>query len=180
MIRRFAALAAVCASSLFAAFVLREEAPPLPHPHFPKTLTCRISKDQTIAIGYQTVTFDKDGAAKMKAGAAWHLAGATFETSVDLTIGGEQVEAGKYALSARKAEKGWQLTLHEGPGFSRPEGDDVHVLATTFVGDSLLFEHLNIDVQPGGDKEHTELFLDVRFDTMLARVKIVLPQAEQK
>ena len=86
-----------------------------------------------------------------------------------------QVEAGSYALSARKAAKGWQLTLHTGAGFSRP-GDDAIAMQTEFVDKTLLFEHLNCDIQPGGDKKSTKLFLDVRFDTMLARVLIEIPE----
>jgi hypothetical protein len=46
--------------------------------------------------------------------------------------------------------------------------------------DTLLFEHLNCDIQPGGDKENTKLFLDVRFDTMLARVLIEIPETPKK
>ena len=153
--------------------------PPLPfHPHFPKTLECRVSEDLTVTIRYQTVTFDKDGAANMKPGAAWHLAGASFETTGDLVIGGQEVKAGKYALSARKtAGDGWELTLHEGRGFSVPKAADAVVLKTAVDKESLLYEHMNIDVQPAGDKEHTRLQLEVRFDTMWATTLIEVPKA---
>lgn len=147
----------------------------LPHPHFPKTLICAIPKGPTITVKHLTVTFDKDGAAKMKAGQAWHLAGATFETDADLVVGGQQVAAGKYALSARRSEQGWELTLHEGKGFSRPQRDAL-VLETEFTPKTLKFEHLSCDIQPGGDKKNTQLFLDVRFDEMLARCLIELPE----
>ena len=147
----------------------------LPHPHFPKTLICEVPKGPTITVKHLTVTFDKAGAAKMEPGQAWHLAGATFETDRDLIVGGRPVEAGKYALSARKAAKGWELTLHAGKGFSRP-GDDAVALETEFFEKSLKFEHLSCDIQPGGDKQHTQLFLDVRFDELLARCLIELPE----
>ena len=148
---------------------------PLPHPHFTKTVLCDLSKTEHITIKHLTVTFDKDGAAKMKVGGAWHLGGCTFECDRDLIMGGQKVAAGSYALSARKAAKGWQLTLHTGAGFSRP-GDDAIAMQTEFVDKTLLFEHLNCDIQPGGDKKSTKLFLDVRFDTMLARVLIEIPE----
>ncbi|MAD33307.1 MAG: hypothetical protein CMJ88_06070 [Planctomycetes bacterium] len=147
----------------------------LPHPHFPKTLICEIPQGPKITVRHLTVTFDAAGAAKMDAGEAWHLAGATFETDSDLVVGGKAVQAGMYALSARKASKGWTLTLHDGKGFSRP-GDDAIVLETDFRAGGVLFEHLNCDVQPGGDKRSTRLFLDVRFDKMLARCAIDLPK----
>lgn len=150
---------------------------PLPHPHFPKTLTCKLPKGLEITISHLTVTFNKDGAKKLPVGGAWHLAGATFESTGDLVIGGEQVKAGKYALSAKKAKQGWELTLHDGEGFSRPgQATAAIVLKTEFTADTLLFEHLNCDIQPGGDKKNTKLFLDVRFDTMLARVLIEIPK----
>jgi len=148
---------------------------PLPHPHFPKTLNCELSKRLTITLSHLTVTFDKEGAKKMPVGGSWHLAGATFESTGDLVIGGQKMKAGKYALSARKVKKGWELTLHDGKGFSKP-GEDAVALKTEWTENTLLFEHLNCDIQPGGDKEHTKLFLDVRFDTMLARVLIEIPE----
>lgn len=151
---------------------------PLPHPHFPKTLICKLPKGLEITVSHLTVTFNKEGAEKMSVGSAWHLAGATFETTGDLVIGGQDVKAGKYALSARKAKKGWELTLHQGKGFSRPKKDTpVLALKTDFTADTVLFEHLNCDIQPGGDKKNTQLFLDVRFDKMLARALIEIPEA---
>ena len=151
-------------------------APPF-HPHFPKTLTCQVTKELTVTVGYQTVTFNAEAAEKLEPGKAWHLAGATFETSQGLVIGGRKVAAGKYALSARKTKDAkWELVLHEGRGFSTKIGDDAHVLATEFTADAPKYEHLNIDVQPGGDKEHTRLWLDVRFDDLMARAQIELPE----
>lgn len=181
---RLAAVAALCVIPLSVAFIgPAAPAPgsytpaPLPHPHFVKTLNCKINKSVTITMNHLTVTYDKKGAEKMAVGASWHLGGAAFETTGDLVIGGQKVKAGKYALSARKAAKGWELTLHEGRGFSRAkEGDDVHVLKTDFQDGTLLFEHLSCDIQPGGDKKSTKLYLDVRFDKMLARVLIELPE----
>lgn len=150
---------------------------PLPHPHFPKQLECRISRELTVTVRYQTVTFDKEGAKQMKPGAAWHLAGATFESTGDLVIGGVKVAAGKYALSARKIKgDSWELTLHEGRGFSRPTGENVIVLATKVDAKSMLYEHMNIDVQPAGDKKQTRLQLEVRFDTMWATTLIEVPE----
>ncbi|MEO6596760.1 MAG: DUF2911 domain-containing protein [Planctomycetota bacterium] len=152
------------------------EQPPF-HPHFPKTLECTVSKDLKVTVRYQTVTFDAAGAEKMEAGKAWHLAGAVFETTADLVIGGRDVKAGKYALSTRKTkDKTWELTLHEGQGFSTKIPENAHVLATKFTADSTLYEHLNIDVQPAGDKEHTRLQLEVHFDKMLATTLIELPK----
>ena len=149
------------------------------HPHFQKKLEARVSRDVTITVTYQTVTFDKAGAKKMKPGKSWHLAGATIETTSDVDIGGQKVAAGTYALSVMKAKGGkWNLTLHKGRGFSRP-GQDAKVLKTRFMNNAPLFEHMNIDVQPAGDKEHTTLHLDVRFDKLLASATITVPKKEK-
>jgi len=189
---RLIAVAVICATPFSLAFVTEAEpgfpiassdyvSAPLPHPHFPKTLNCKLSKGLDITVSHLTVTFNKEGAKKMPEGGSWHLAGATFESTGDLVIGGEDVAAGKYALSARKSKLGWELTLHEGPGFSRPKKDGVvFALKTECTLDTLLFEHLSCDIQPGGDKENTKLFLVVRFDTMLARVLIEIPEAPKK
>lgn len=152
-----------------------DRAAPVPHPHFPKTLICEVPKGPTITVKHLTVTFDAEGAAAMKSGEAWHLAGATFETDAALIVGGQSVAAGTYALSARKASEGWALTLHDGPGFSRPPADAL-ALETKFAAGTVRFEHLSCDIQPGGDKKNTRLFLDVRFDAMLARCLIELPE----
>jgi hypothetical protein len=174
--RLLSAVAVLSCALGAAAFV----AAPAPfHPHFPKVLECRVAKDHTLTLRYQTVTFDRKGAEAMVVGKAWHLAGATFATTKKLVVGGREVEAGEWALSARKTEQGrtgqtWELVLHPGNGFGTKIGDDAHVLATTVVEDGPLFEHLSIDVQPGGDKKNTQLFLDVRFDTLHARSLIEL------
>lgn len=162
-------------------FVGDEARGELRHPHFPKVLECQLDKDLTIKLRYQTATFNAEGAKAMKPGAAWHLAGATFETTGDLEIGGSEVAAGTYALSARKVEgtddsDSWELVLHEGRGFSRIPAEGATVLETELQHDAPLFEHLSIDVHPTGDKKHTTLHLDVRFDTMLARTTIEVPK----
>ena len=169
----------LCAASAWSGFAAAGSAAPVVdapfHPHFPKRLECFVNKDVKITVRYQTVTFDRDGAAKMKPGQSWHLAGATLELSQDLRIGGRDVGKGRYALSARKTEKGWELTLHEGRGFSKP-GDDAIALQTTLDTEAPLFEHMNIDVQPAGDKEHTRVQLEVRFDTLKATTLIEVPK----
>lgn len=149
------------------------------HPHFRKVLECQISRGLTVTISYLTVTFDAKGAKKMKPGQAWHLAGATLETTADVLIGGQKVSAGKYALSVVKTEgEKWQLSLHQGQGFSRP-GDDAQLLKTRSGASATLFEHMNIDVQPAGDKQHTRLHLDVRFDKLIASATIEVPKKEK-
>jgi len=181
---RLAALSALCLIPLSLAFVdgPREEVAPLPHPHFRKVIDCQLGRSEHLKVSHLTVTLDKKGAAAMPVGDGWHLGGALLETDLPLTIGGQKIQPGKYALSARKTEKGWALALHEGRGFSSfKKKDDTLVeslldLETEFVADSLEFEHLSCDIQPGGDKKSTQLFLDVRFDTMLARCLIELPK----
>lgn len=151
----------------------------LPHPHFTKTLNCKLSKGLEVTVSHLTVTFDKEGAEKMPVGGMWHLGGATFESTGDLVIGGQEVKAGKYALSARKDRKAWELTLHAGAGFSRPRKDAPAIVLrseTAVPMGKLRSEHLHCDIQPSGDKKDTKLFLEVRFDTLLARVLIEIPK----
>ena len=150
--------------------------PVLPHPHFPKRLECRLPKDVVLELAYQTASFNAEKAKGLAVGKVWHLAGATLRCSHQLSIGGREVPAGEHALSARRTEAGFELVLHAGKGFSTDLGDAPHVLATDFTADAERFEHLSIDVQPGGAKERTELFLEVRFDTMRARARIELSQ----
>lgn len=180
---RLVAAAALCLIPLSLAFVdsPREQPAPLPHPHFRKVIDCQLTRSEHLKVSHLTVTLDKKGAEKMPVGDGWHLGGALLETDLPLTIGGQKVQPGKYALSARKTKKGWSLALHEGQGFSSFKKKDGTLveglmdLKTEFVADSLMFEHLSCDIQPGGDKKSTQLFLDVRFDKMLARCLIELP-----
>ncbi len=159
----------------------RDERAPTPfHPHFPKSLTCQVTKECTLTVAYQTVTFDAKGAAAMQPGQAWHLAGATFETTREVIVGSATVLPGRYALSARRTEgDGFELTLHEGARFSTPKADaerTVLTLGGEFTADAPRLEHLNIDIQPAGDKEHTRLFLEVHFDRLLVRTAITVPE----
>lgn len=176
-----AAAAALCMIPLSLAFIGSPGEAPLPHPHFRKVIDCQLGRNEHLKVSHLTVTLDKKGAEAMPVGDGWHLGGALLETDLPLTIGGKKIQPGKYALSARKTEKGWSLALHEGQGFSRFKKKDGTLveglmdLETTFVADSMLFEHLSCDIQPGGDKKSTQLFLDVRFDKMLARCLIELP-----
>jgi len=173
-----------CGGALFATAVLLSFMPAdsvtpasAVHPHFPKTLTCKINPQLTVTVAYQTVTFNAKAAEALEVGKAWHLAGATLEATGDLIIGEREVPAGKYALSARKATaKAWELVLHQGGGFSTKIGADALVLKTTFSDGQPVWEHLNIDVQPGGDKKNTQLYLDVYFDSLRARALIQIPE----
>ena len=74
---------------------------------------------------------------------------------------------------------GWELTLHKGQGFDTKLGADAIILSTMLEEDNQLFEHMNIDVQPSGDKDHTSLYLEVKFDTLLASALIEVPSAEE-
>ena len=74
---RLLPIAALGMIPLALASVTPPVAAPLPHPHFPKTLICAIPNGPTITVKHLTVTFDREGAKKMAAGQAWHLAGAT-------------------------------------------------------------------------------------------------------
>jgi hypothetical protein len=169
----------ILAAAVSLSFMPLDSATPMPavHPHFPKTLTCKVTPQLTVTVGYQTVTFNAKAAEALEAGKAWHLAGATFETTGDLIIGEREVPAGRYALSARKVgAKAWELVLHQGGGFSTKIGADAHVLKTAFADGQPVWEHLNIDVQPGGDKKNTQLYLDVYFDSLRARALIQIPE----
>ncbi|MGE3172694.1 MAG: DUF2911 domain-containing protein [Planctomycetota bacterium] len=153
---------------------------PLPHPHFPKRLECRVAEDVTVTVQYQTVTFRKEAAAAMQPGQAWHLAGAAFSTTADLEIGGRAVAAGDYSLKVRKtADDGWELILDTDGRFSRDVTDAALVLATE-VRPGERFEHLCIDLQPTGDKDHTTLHLDVRFDALHATALVRVPGAPKE
>ena len=79
--------------------------------------------------------------------------------------------------SAKKEEKGaWSLVLDAPSRFDARLSETAVVLDTEFDPKTVRFEHLSVDVHPAGDKEETTLHLDVRFDEMLARCLIELPE----
>ncbi|MBK8097474.1 MAG: DUF2911 domain-containing protein [Planctomycetes bacterium] len=154
---------------------------PLPHPHFQKKIECRLADDLVITLTHLTVTFNREGEAKLPAGRSWHLANAHLETTGDVRIGGHDVKAGKYALKGRKTEAGgWELMLDDAGRFQAKIGANAKALATEFVATAPLREHLDIDIQPSGEKTSTTLWLEVWFDTRLARTKIELPAPADK
>lgn len=155
----------------------------LAHPHFPKTVEMRMGfeKDSpTIKVEHLTVTFNKDGFEKSKAGDSWHLAGAKFVAGLDLEIGGKSIAKGEYALLTRKTEKGdWELVLDsEAKPFQRTISEKAIALETKFEREKPVQEHLRIDLQPSGDKEHVGLNLEVHFDQYRATATIATPTAK--
>jgi hypothetical protein len=165
---------------LVATLCLSGAAPPGPaapprHPHFQKTLQCRLADGAELTLRYQTATFRREEAKELPAGAVWHLAGAALTTTTDLEIGGRAVAAGEWSLKTRKTgDGGWELLLDTDGRFSREVTAGALPLRTE-LRQGERFEHLCIDVQPTGDKDDTTVHLDVRFDTMHASALIRIP-----
>ncbi len=154
---------------------------PLPHPHFSKKVVVELSDDLTITVSHITVPFSAKRAADLPAGGSWHLGNAHIETTAPISVGGVEVAAGKHAIKASKLlEGGWELVLDAPGRFQRQISDAGVPLTTEFEKGTTVYEHLSIDVQPAGDKENTRLWLDVRFDAMLARVPIEIPAGKDK
>lgn len=152
------------------------------HPHFPKTIemTLGIEGDPPkLSVSHLTVTFDRAGFEKAKAGDVWHFANGHFKTPVALKVGGKDVPPGNYRLLARKTEKAWELLLDpKGKDFSRDVSGDAIALDTRFEPGHEVNEHLRLDLQPSGAKDKTELRLEAHFDQYLAYA--TLEQAEEK
>jgi Protein of unknown function (DUF2911) len=150
------------------------------HPHFPKTVEMRMGFEKdapTIKVEHLTVTFNKDGFEKAKAGDTWHLAGAKFTAGLDVEIGGKTIAKGEYALMTRKTEKGeWELILDpEGKPFQRTASEKAIAIAAKFESGKPVQEHLRIDLQPSGDKENVALNLEVHFDQYAATARVATP-----
>jgi hypothetical protein len=159
-------------------FALTAGALALAHPHFPKTVEMRMGFEKdapTIKVEHLTVTFNKDGFENAKTGDTWHLAGAKLTAGLDVEIGGKAIAKGEYALLTRKTEKGvWELMLDpEGKPFQRTLSEKAIALETKFETGKPVQEHLRIDLQPSGDKEHVALNLEVHFDQYQATARIV-------
>lgn len=170
------ALAPSSGASIDAPEATPESAPAAFHPHFQKRLTCRLARGTEITVTYQTVTFDAAGAEKLAVGRAWHLANTHLETTGALTIGGHEIEPGRYALKARKAAADrWELVLDTEGRFSSKVTDAARALETVFTGEAPLEEHLSVDVHPAGDGEEVGVWLEVHFDKLRARAAVALP-----
>ena len=91
--------------------------------------------------------------------------GTDGEAAEPETVGYESFCA-KYTPTSSSVELMADWSAH------RPSNFDPYL---EFVAKSARYEHLSCDIQPGGDKKNTQLFLDVRFDEMLARCLIELP-----
>jgi hypothetical protein len=151
----------------------------LAHPHFPKRVEMALGfgKDAPrIAVEHLTVTFDAKGAEEMKEGETWHLAGAKFEAPIDLEVGGKKFTKGDYRLLTRKTGNGFELLLDVGGDpFSRDVSEKAVAITTEFMREQPREEHLHVDLHPAGDDDEPALYLEVRFDDMKARARIVVP-----
>lgn len=160
------------------ALALAASAAALAHPHFPKRVEMALAMKPDaprLAVEHLTVTFDAEAAGKMQEGDTWHLAGAKLEVPVTLKIGGKTVEDDDYRLLVRKTKDAFELVIDmAGKRFDNALSPEAIALETKFERDQPLAEHLHIDLQPAGDKEHVALFLEVRFDTMKATARIEL------
>lgn len=155
------------------------------HPHFPKKVEFALgfeADSPKLAVSHLTVTFDKAGFAAAKVGDTWHFANGHLSVPLDLKIGGKDVKKGEYRLLARKAaDDEWELVLDPGgEPFRRELSKDAFALDTTFTAKQPVQEHLRLDLQPSGDKEHTSIKLEAHFDQYLATAKIELPAAQAK
>lgn len=155
------------------------------HPHFKKTVEMALGSAADapkLSLSHLTVTFDKAGFEAAKEGAVWHFANGHLTVPVDLKIGGKDVKKGEYRLLTRKLKDGnWELVLDPGgDAFKRELSKDAFAIDTTFTAKQPVQEHLRLDLQPSGDKEHTSINLEAHFDQYLATAKIELPAAEAK
>ncbi len=155
------------------------------HPHFPKTVEMKLgfTKDApTIKVSHITVSFDQALFEQTKEGDVWHLGGASLETSADVKIGGHEVGKGSYRLLTRKTKSGdWELLLDKGgKPFSKDLTPDAFAIATTFEKGQPKHEHLQLDLQPSGDKSATVLNLEAHFGEFRATSKIDVPETKEK
>ena len=156
----------------------------LAHPHFPKKIEMTLGFDADapiVGVTYNTVTFNKEGFEKAKEGDVWHLAGAGFETTDPIKVGGKEIKNGKYRLLTRLTKSGdWELVIDAGGAPFDPKLSDRAVaIATKFEKGQPVQEHLRIDLQPSGDKSATAIFLEVHFDQYKATSRIEAPAAEK-
>ena len=155
------------------------------HPHFPKKVEFSLgfgADAPKLSVSHLTVTFDKAAFEAAKEGEVWHFANGHLSVPLDLKIGGKDVKKGEYRLLTRKTKDGnWELVLDPGgEPFQRELSKDAFALETTFTAKQPIQEHLRLDLQPSGDKEHTALHLEAHFDQYVATTKIELPATEAK
>lgn len=153
------------------------EAEALYHPHFQKKLEVTLpEKGLTLKLSHLTATFNREGFETMADGKGWHLANAHVEFDKPVVVGGVSLQAGSYAIKARKLKGGdWELVVDEKGRFSARFSDQAKALKSTFTKGNPTYEHLNMDIQPSGNKTSTQLYLDVRFDEFRLRTAIDIP-----
>lgn len=153
---------------------------PVKHPHFSKSVEIVLPRPAgtavTLTVTHLTATFDKKGFENMKRDGVWHLANAHFQTTDEVEVGGKKIAPGKYRILARKVdEKSWTLMLDKAGKFSLEVSDKAVVLTSDFKSNAVMQEHLQIDINPSGDKKSTVVNLEVSFDQYRATAAIRIP-----
>ncbi|MCA9437707.1 MAG: hypothetical protein KC978_18120 [Candidatus Omnitrophica bacterium] len=135
------------------------------HPHFFKEVRFAFERgsdtDQWISVSHITVPYNEIAAGSLPSGESWHLGFAMLKTGTKMKIGSTEIEAGEYTLNAkRESESDWSLLLLP----KGKEGSDNQIHLKGELIDGLENEeHLTIEIHPVGDKEHTQVVLEVRF-----------------
>ena len=146
------------------------------HPHYFKEVRFSFEREadsgKWISASHITVPYNEIAAGSLEDGKSWHLGFAKIEVGTDMTLGGAAVVPGQYSLNVLKGEgEAWSL-------FLKPEAEDEKdeqlPLEGELITDLDSKEHLIIEIHPIGDKEETQVVLEVRFGPNLLQVPVEL------
>ncbi len=141
----------------------------LAHPHFNKTVTCKLPGGADATIKYNTTPANLEHAENAAVGTFITPRRPTITFSADTMSGSETIPAGEYTIGVIKnGPDDWTIALHRGALGRGVEPDMTQVIKLDSMYSSSAGNagHMLIDITPGTGKFEGKAVLTLHFGTM--------------
>jgi hypothetical protein len=141
----------------------------LAHPHFQKTVTCKLPGGAEATISYITTPANMTHATEAAVGAFITPRAPKLNLSADVMAGGATIPAGDYTIGVIKnGADDWTMGLYKGTlaRGTQPDMSQVIKLDSIYLKSNGDAEHMLVDITPGSGKFEGKAVLTLHFGTM--------------
>lgn len=157
-------LTVFCVASLLTAPSLS-----LAHPHFNKSINCKLPSGAEATVSYQTVPSNEAHAEKAAVGSFITPRNPSLTLTTQVMSGSVAVPAGQYTIGVIKnGANDWTMALYKGtpPRGAQPDMSQMIKLDSMYSSAMGTAEHMLIDITPGEGKFEGKAVLTLHFGVM--------------
>jgi hypothetical protein len=138
----------------------------LAHPHFDKTITCKLPGGAEATIAYNTTPANETHADNAKVGEFVTPRRPSLKLSAEVKAGAVTLPAGEYTIGVIKnSPTDWTMALYKG-GLARgatPDMANVIKLDSSYSSSAGTADHMLVDITPGKGKFEGKAVLTLHF-----------------